>query len=261
MANTERLNQILADPDANLDVLLAALASVDQSAPPEHEVVQAFDLLAESAQRQTSSPTVPQTLDFVFGHLGFSGNATDYYDPANSLIHDVLRHRRGIPITLAAVASEIGRRLGNRLRPVGLPGHVLLAADAEPGRWYDPFNRGAILNHQDCVNLFGRFHPVAAFEPWMLDAMNNETFAVRTLNNLRVAFGRSGRLTDLVPVLELRANLAISGADDRVDFANLLGNVGRFDQAADEFELLIELDPDHAEEHQAKARSYRAHRN
>ena len=49
---------------------------------------------------------------YVFEELGFSGNTDDYYDPRNSYLNEVIDRKLGIPITLAVLYIEIGRRIG-----------------------------------------------------------------------------------------------------------------------------------------------------
>ena len=50
--------------------------------------------------------------EFLFGDLGFCGNADDYYDPRNSYLNEVLDRRAGIPLTLSVLYMEI--RLAHR---------------------------------------------------------------------------------------------------------------------------------------------------
>src|SRR4051794_12190459 len=56
---------------------------------------------------------------------GFTGNHSEYYDPRNSYLHDVIERRTGIPITLSVVMIELGRRIGVPVAGVGLPGHFV----------------------------------------------------------------------------------------------------------------------------------------
>ncbi len=259
MSSLGRLDQLLAETDGGLDRIMAVIASVDRAAPPtEDDIVARLDELSEGCGGEASVAVV---LDFVFGTAGFVGDVAHYYDPANSLIHRVLDRRRGIPLTLAAVAAEVGRRRGVDLRLIGMPGHVLLGEGPDPDRWFDPFGRGAELGMADCRALFARFHPIEAFRPTMLLPMSNEAVAIRMLNNLRVAFVKRGELDRTVPVLELRAGMASATVSDRAELANLLTGLGRFDQAAQHFDVLVELDPERADTYRARAMNCRAHRN
>ena len=49
---------------------------------------------------------------YLYEELGFSGNREHYDDPRNSFLNEVLDRRLGIPISLAVVYLEIGRRAG-----------------------------------------------------------------------------------------------------------------------------------------------------
>ncbi len=253
-----RLDELLGDPEAGLDRILAVVASIDDEPPGEDQVVADFDRLADGGPGHGSPD---ELLDHVYGVLGFTGDVADYYNPANSLVHRVLDRRRGIPLTLAAVAAEVGRRRGVDLRPIGMPGHILLGEGPEPTRWFDPFNRGARLGYDDCRTLFARFHPVEAFNPAMLRPIGHEAMAIRTLNNLRLAYTRLGEASRLIPVLELRAAMASSEPADRQELVNALAGLGRYDRAAEVLETLAEIDSDRAPVYRAKARDLRAHRN
>src|SRR5262249_59899738 len=62
--------------------------------------------------------------DTLFRDLHFQGNSSDYYDPRNSFLNDVLERRTGIPITLSILYMAVARRLGLELRGTGCPGPV-----------------------------------------------------------------------------------------------------------------------------------------
>ncbi len=255
----ERLNAILGEAEPTLDRVLAVVASVDGAgAPTERDVIEELDRLAEAATRE---PNAASVLTNVYGDMGFSGDVADYYDPANSLIHQALERRRGIPLTLAAIASEIGRRVGIDLRPIGMPGHVLLGEGPNPTSWFDPFGGGAELDYDDCRLLFARFHSVEAFNQSMLRPMTAEGVAIRTLNNLRIAYAKRGEASMTIPVLELRAGMDSADLADRLELANLLSGLGRMERAAEEYERLAELDEERRAAYLARARTCRAHSN
>lgn len=63
---------------------------------------------------------------YFFQELGFAGNVNDFYNPANSHVHEVLATRRGIPITLAVIYLELAGQIGLKARGVSFPGHFLI---------------------------------------------------------------------------------------------------------------------------------------
>ncbi|MEM8923747.1 MAG: transglutaminase-like domain-containing protein [Actinomycetota bacterium] len=264
VAASERLAELLARPGTTLDRVMAVVASAAPHPPGEETVVSAFD---ELAIRLGAAPTGAkrlsshQVVTYTYGKLGFIGDSANYYHPDNSFIHRVLRRRRGIPLTLAAVAAEIGRRVDVELSIVGLPGHVILGDGPEPFRWFDPFAGGAELDRQRCVQLFSRFHPVEAFDEAMLQPIGVEAVATRMLTNLKLVYRRSGDLAQLLKILDLSVALPDSGPAERRELAAMLAVTGRYDRAAEQHEILATLDPDRATEHLAAAARLRARRN
>lgn len=240
---------------------MAVVASLASDPPSEDGVVAALDVLISDVPGRTAAPSAAEVVAFTFGGLGFVGNTTNYYDPANSFIHRVLQRRKGIPITLAAVAVEIGRRLGTPLSIVGLPGHVIVGDGPKPSRWFDPFAGGAPLDHDGCRELFSRFHPAGAFDEAMLRPIPTVAVVQRMLGNLKLVYRRRGDLGQLVRVLELLLAVPGTGVAERLELAAVLAALGRYDQAAEQRELLVALDPGRASEHLAAAHRQRVRRN
>jgi regulator of sirC expression with transglutaminase-like and TPR domain len=80
---------------------------------------------------------------FLFDELGFAGNHTQYEDPRNSYVNEVLDRKLGIPISLAVIQIELTRRLGLPLDGVSFPGHFLVRLPVDDGILVlDPFNKG-----------------------------------------------------------------------------------------------------------------------
>jgi regulator of sirC expression with transglutaminase-like and TPR domain len=101
-------------------------------------VLAQVDALAERLKRRIpADAAVLQKLRFLnryfFQDLGFAGNVNDYYDPRNSYLHEVLNTRRGIPITLALLYTELATQIGLSARGVSFPGHFLVKLRASKG--------------------------------------------------------------------------------------------------------------------------------
>ena len=86
-------------------------------------------------QRRRARRGIATLNAYLYEELGFSGNRDRYDDPRNSFLNEVLDRRLGIPISLAVVYLEIGRRAGLRLEGINFPGHFLVRAPrTRPGR-------------------------------------------------------------------------------------------------------------------------------
>ncbi|HBL25859.1 MAG TPA: hypothetical protein DD490_03385 [Acidobacteria bacterium] len=142
-------------------------------------------------------------LELLFAEEGLRGNAEDYYDPRNSYLNEVLDRRLGIPITLALVCLEVGRRAGVPLEGVGFPGHFLVRLSNHPHVLIDPFEGGRVLAQRDCEELLERLSKgEMKFDPRLLRTAGPHQILHRILNNLRGVYLSRGELGRLLPVLD-----------------------------------------------------------
>ena len=134
---------------------------------------------------------------YLFDELGFSGNSADYYDPKNSFLNEVIDRRLGIPITLAVLYIEIGRRIGLRLEGVSFPTHFLVKCVLRDGAVIiDPYARGASLGLDDLQarlqTLASEVELDAALAASLLAAASPNDIFARMLNNLRGIYLQRG---------------------------------------------------------------------
>ena len=66
----------------------------------------------------------------------------------------MLDRRLGIPISLAIVAIEVGRRRGVPIVGIGMPGHFLVRAEDRPDEFVDLFSGGRRLDVAGCREVF-----------------------------------------------------------------------------------------------------------
>ena len=121
--------------------LLEAAASLAQDEEPTLDVQQVLDDVARLVKRVRAR--MPEAADDLtrlailtqvfYKDLGFGMNANDYYAPENSYIFDVLRTRRGIPISLAVIWLELAQALDLQAQGISFPGHFLVKVALEGG--------------------------------------------------------------------------------------------------------------------------------
>ena len=184
--------------------------------------------------------------EYLFDELGFQGNATDYYDPANSCLQDVLTRRLGIPITLSIVYEVIGRRLGKRIYGIGLPGHFLVGVDeADLHAYVDPFHAGRLLAAPECFELAREATGMALEDnPEMLKPVSHRLIAIRMLNNLRAIYFRRRDPARAVQVLDLLIEAMPESPDEYKQRGVCLAQVDRFTEAKQDFETYLRLAPE-----------------
>jgi regulator of sirC expression with transglutaminase-like and TPR domain len=211
---TSRFVEVVAEPEEAVRLDEAAFL-VAAHAHPGLDVAAQLARLDDLAA-QILDPTLDGLRRLLFRDLGFGGNEDDYYDPRNSFLDDVLDRRVGIPISLAVLTLEVGRRVGVPLAGVSMPGHFLLRDKVDPEVFVDPFARGILLDRRGCQLRFHGVHGVEAnVDPAFLDPVGKLAIVDRMLANLDGVAVRGGDLGMLAWVLQLRC--ALPGADDELE--------------------------------------------
>ena len=121
-----------------LDEAALALATVLRPAVDVDEAITALDALAGDCP----SPTFEGVRRHLFGTLGFAGDPAGPDDPRNSFLDLVLARRVGLPILLATVMIEVGRRVGVPVLGVNMPMHFLVRDGERVDAFLDPVSGG-----------------------------------------------------------------------------------------------------------------------
>jgi regulator of sirC expression with transglutaminase-like and TPR domain len=235
------------DPTARFASLVArdrvpldeAWALISTHAHPElvvEEQVARLDGLAAGV----AEPTVDALVQRLFAEEGLTGDRDTYHDARNSLLPDVLDRRKGIPITLAVVAMEVGRRCGVEMLGIGMPGHFLTRPADDLERFIDVFDGGATLDRAGCRRTFEQLHGDVPWDDAYLEPVPAPLILARMLANLAGAHRRSGDRRGLCWALGLRMHLPGATDRERRELAVVLGASGRFVEAADALESLGE---------------------
>lgn len=269
MSVRERFTALMAQDSEQIPVDEAALL-VAAEEYPELDIaayLRRLDAMAAALGPQIAHELEPahlaQTLNaYLFDALGFRGNVTEYYDPRNSFLNEVIDRRLGIPITLAIVYVAVARRLGLPVTGVSFPGHFIVTYQASPTPLYlDPFNQGRLVQENDFRRfLLEQFGPRAELDPAILGpATAHETMArllgnlkhiylaqddlpraiacseriviatnvPRELRDLGILLVRAGRLRDAIPHLKHY----LAGATGAPDWQNVEDLVGKLQRA------------------------------
>ncbi|MET7677931.1 transglutaminase-like domain-containing protein [Streptomyces seoulensis] len=224
--------------------------------------------LDELAGRLPYRPGEPLAWARAVGRLlggtnGFRGTAGEYERLDSSLLHSVLRRRRGLPILLSVVWMEVARRAGAPVYGVALPGHFVVGFGTAGDRVLaDPFEGGRVLSGAD-TELLVAGATGAPLEPSMLVPAAPLQVIQRILNNIRAwATARPERSDVALSAVELAMLLPSRPARLRYDRGRLLVQRGAFTEGAAELEAYAELvsvvDPTAEEKARAQAHAARA---
>ena len=239
--------EIAAAPDETLDLARAAVLLARHDHPdldPDRPIRQ-LDLLARNAPDGAGSD-VEVLASYLYGEVGFRGNRIDYYDVRNSYLHLVLERKLGIPISLATVVLEVGRRLGHRLRGVGFPRHFLV--EVEPGSLFlDPFDQGRLLDRSGCIEMFRKgSRGEARFEDRFLEPVDTRQILVRMLNNILSLSIRDGDPLRVRFCLDSIVQLLPTDPGAHLQRGRYLFQAGDATAAIPDFEAYLHLSPEGA---------------
>ena len=207
-------------------------------------------VVAERLPVSSPSATHHDAIDtlntYLFEDQGFTGNATNYDDPRNSFLNQVLERRTGIPITLGLVYIEVARRAGIRLDGVNFPGHFLLRfpfGDAHDSTvLIDPFHRGALLSETDCRALLRRHAgDTIAFAPRLLEPATKQQILARILVNLKRIYIRMRSFPQGRAITELLLALDPSALNELRDRGLLAYHLNDFTAALRDLETYLKF--------------------
>jgi regulator of sirC expression with transglutaminase-like and TPR domain len=202
MASLDAFAAQLAREDDKIELARVSLMIAEDAYPSldvEHYLAE-FERLAQRLREQLPQPhgaeeCVVALNQFLFDDLGFWGNTDDYYDPRNSYLNEVMDRRTGIPISLAVVYMELGRRIGLPLEGVSFPGHFLVRLRLRGGMLVlDPFTGGVPQSEDELRQRLHRVIPDGATGPvpvtqlpieQFLEPATNRQILARMLRNLK----------------------------------------------------------------------------
>nr|WP_202511679.1 transglutaminase-like domain-containing protein [Streptomyces sp. SID3343] len=242
------------DPAEGIAELERLAAAVRARVGPAYDVTKAAEALAL----------------VLGGRARFFGQESDYADLRSSLLHEVLRRRRGLPILLSMVWIDVGRRAGLPVYGVALPGHFVVGIGDPDGEFElaDPFHGGVPLSVSRARELAAAAggHPG---DPALLQPARPTAILLRVLNNIRAwaaqpERGIEGAWTRLWAV-ELSLLLPRHPAALRHERGSLLARTGQFaagaQQLDDYADLVARIDPKVAETARGEAKAARARLN
>ncbi|WP_436777206.1 transglutaminase family protein [Yinghuangia sp. YIM S09857] len=260
LARRARFAEVVrADPVDLAEACLLMGAEADPSLDPAAGLAE-LDRLAHAVAAKLAAPaddTEPAqaaaVLALVLGaRAGFGGAQADYADLRSSLLHEVLRRRRGLPILLSLVWIEVGRRAGLPVHGVALPGHFVVGVGDPDGDLVlaDPFHGGRLLTVDDARRIAASSGG-SPNDPHLLTPAQPVAVLLRILNNIRAwaqnpaqaperAWTRlwAVELSLLLPrhpaalrrehgSLLVQTGDFLGGAAELEDFANLVGAIDR----------------------------------
>jgi regulator of sirC expression with transglutaminase-like and TPR domain len=248
--------RLIGQPENSLDLARAALLIAAEAAPEidvdrEMHTLErwAGELRTRIDPQWNNLQKLARLRAYVFDDLGFRGDERDYYSPSNSLLHEVMKRRRGIPLTLSILFLELGWRIGMPLEGVGFPGHFLVRLSGEPGDLLlDPYSHACSVHEEDCRRMLlevtgGKLE----YDRKLTASVTKRAMLVRLLQNLKGAYLRAGDDGGALAAVERLLLLRPGDVEETRDRGLLLFRLHRYGPALESLERYL-AERTHAED-------------
>ncbi len=204
-------------------------------------------LTANLARYEYESERFAQLVRFFYRDLAFSGKDKDYLASRYSLMDQVMDYRTGIPVTLAVLFCEVGKRLGFELSTIDFPGHFLIRYKTAEKRalFLDPLT-GQSLDYPALEAMYFGITgeddedglPSSVLQPACCKAV-----IVRMLYNLKAAFISEQNHHQALCAVELLISLCPDDPYERRDRGFLLAQLDCPQYARSDYQFFIKHCP------------------
>ena len=239
-------------PEDQIDLARAALAIAMQEYPDLkiYDCLSQLDRFGQAVELRIGDEKNPYRIiaalnTVLFKELGFQGNRSEYYDPKNSFLNDVITRKKGIPISLSVIYMEVARRVGLSLAGVGFPGHFLVKyEDGDVEILIDVFHEGEIRTREDLDRMLQQtYRGQVSYQSGFVAALGKRDILRRMLNNLKWIYLERGEPLKTLSVLDQLLILDPGSASEMRDRGLLYITLESYPQALEDLESYLRLAP------------------
>jgi len=220
----EQLAKTKKDADIDLEQGMWLIARIETPGLERKAIDKQFDKLAAEVRKKLGKDVDPTKIapqkvintirQIIFTDHGFTGDEETYRHPDNSLIHRVLKRKKGLPILLSHVVVAVADRLKVPVVGLQIPGRYMVKYDGQQAPSgqprhdiiIDPFGAGRILTEEELSRVIGmRVDPKIHLQP----SPKRDTL-IRMLYNIETHYYDAERPKQAQAALRMRLMLQSS---------------------------------------------------
>lgn len=223
-----KLAQTKNDADIDLEHGMWLIARIETPDLDRKTIDQQLDQLAAEVRAVIGNKNDPSKLppakvveairSIIFTKHGFTGDTETYRTPANSLIDQVLKRRKGLPILLSHVVVSVGTRLKVPIVGLQIPGKYMVKYDGSRSPRdheskdiiIDAYGGGRILTVEELSKEISTFEPTRHLLP--SGKRDSLTRMMRNLETHYASVGRHGKAKETMRyriIMETYPNLKV----------------------------------------------------
>jgi len=146
----------------------------------------------------------------LFGLHGYAGDSETYDDLQNANLVRVIDRRKGLPVALGILMTDVARLTGFAMDGLDFPGHFLLRLEVGGERIIiDPFHSGTGMDAAALRGLLKLTAGVdAELQPMHYEAVSDRDVLLRLQNNIKLRLIKAQRVDQAVGIVESMLMLA-----------------------------------------------------
>jgi regulator of sirC expression with transglutaminase-like and TPR domain len=187
-------------------------------------------------------------LDLVYTEWQFNCESEKYFHTDNLMMHKVLRHHRGMPVSIGAVVLYLAASLDLPIYPVSFPTQLLLRVEisdeSRPAYFINPWNGKKVNKQQMMQWLEGDlgFGSELKMEHLQIASMNTLEDRLETV--FKMALTGEGKYEEALKVIQYRLILQPEDPYEIRDRGMILASLGCYQAAFDDINYFIDQCPD-----------------
>ena len=243
---------LVNSPQRDFDLARGALyiAAEDSPAVDVEESTSMLDNLAgEVRERLEPSMDLPAKLRALSSYLGdtqgYSSDDEDHFNPRNLYLDQVLARRKGMPIALSLVYSEVGARLGMLFEIIDLPNRLVLRTPSQDEDIYmDPHQPAELMTREECGKLARDiFGGMVYLSEEYFKPCTKKQLLVNLLSNLKMTHVRRRDYQHAIAAADRVALLDPYMGSNLKERAWMLYRTHRYTEAIEDLEAYLDLNP------------------
>lgn len=193
---------------------------------------------------------IKQLLDLVYQDWGFHCYYEDYFHTENLLLNQVIRKKRGMPVSLGAIVLYLASILELPLYPVNFPTQLILRAEIrQPNggtkvRFINPWNGEFLTIEMLNKWLEGELGFGSEVTPDLLKRANVTELLERIETVFKMALTREGKYEETLRLIEYRLACSPEDPYEIRDRGMVLASMDCYQAALDDINYFIDQCPD-----------------